>query len=67
MKQIATMICHGHYKVMYDDKAKYNPFKVYHIRDGHRKKIHEYADLGSAMMKLSNLADMWGTIERIEQ
>ena len=52
---------------MYDDKAKYNPFKVYYMRDGHRKKIQEYADLGSAMMKLSNLADMWGTIERIEQ
>lgn len=65
MKQIATMICHGTYKVIYDDKAKFNPFKVYHIADGHKKLVEKYADLGSAMEKLARLAQMWGTIERI--
>lgn len=56
MRQVAKMIMGGEYKVFYDDKAKYNPYKVYRFAGRHRHKINEYADLASAMVELSNIA-----------
>ena len=56
MKQIATMIMNGRYKVMYDDKAKYNPYKVYQFIGNHRHKMNEFARLSDAMLELTNIA-----------
>lgn len=63
MKTVATMILNGRYKVMYDDKVKYNPYRVYKFIGNHRKMINKYADMQSAIMELADIA-MKGRAER---
>ena len=67
MKTIATMTLNGRYKVMYDDKAKCNPYRVYQFIGNHRRMINKYADLHSAMLELTNIVYIcktWGEVER---
>ena len=65
-KQIAILITrNGEYKVIRDDKAKYNPYKIYHITyelgsagyglTKHKRKVEEYADLASCMWYFKDL------------
>lgn len=63
MKTVAMMILNGRYKVMYDDKARYNPYRVYKLSGNHRKMINKYADMQSAIMELADIA-MKGGVER---
>lgn len=56
MKQLATMILNGRYKIMYDDKAKYNPYRVYKIAGDSRIMVAKFADYASAVYTLYDIA-----------
>lgn len=56
MKQLVTMILNGRYKFMYDDKAKYNPYRVYKLSGNSRKMVAKYADYASALYTLYDIA-----------
>ena len=56
MRTVAKMVMNGTYTVMYDDKVKYNPYKVYQHINGSRRIMEKYADLSSAMVYLANIA-----------
>lgn len=44
-----TVPCNGTWKIIQDDSARYNPFRVYWIADGHRRLLNKYADLASCL------------------
>lgn len=56
MKQLATMILNGRYKIIYDDKAKYNPYRVYKLSGNSRKMVAKYEDYASALYTLYEIA-----------
>lgn len=63
MKTVATMIMSGRYKVMYDDRARLDPYRVYRFSGNRREMLGKYADMQSAIMKLADIA-MKGSAER---
>lgn len=56
MRKVASMVSLGRYTVMYDDKAKLNPYRVYRLSNNHRELINKYANLHSAMVELADIA-----------
>ena len=58
-KQLATLICNGTYKVVFDDQKKQNPFSVIKVTwDKKRRKLAEFASLFEAMQFLTNMTYM---------
>lgn len=59
-KQLAKIVNHGIYYIIYDDSKKWNHFIVKVKANGHTRNLDAYADFGSAMeciiniLKLSN-------------
>lgn len=57
-RQVAKVVCNGIYTVIYDDKEKVNPFRIYRDwwEDGHHhKQMNRYADFYSCMIYLSEI------------
>lgn len=55
-RQLATLICNGTYKVIFDDQKKQNPYSVIMVTwDKKRRKLAEFASLYEAMQFLSNM------------
>lgn len=65
-RQVATMTLNGIYKVIFDDEASINPYRVYRITGNHRKQIQRYADLQSAMHLLTSIAMVNGAWEEVK-
>lgn len=63
-RQIAKVICKGVYTCVYDDERKYNPYLIYRAWDGHKKKIDEYADFYSVMVRLTSIVDATEAVGR---
>ena len=57
--QVAVLNFRGVWKIIHNEKNKYNPFEVYYIfyenGNKHKRKITEYGDLASAMIVLSSV------------
>ena len=55
-RQLATLICNGTYKVIFDDQKKQNPYSVIMVTwDKKRRKLAEFASLFEAMQFLTNM------------
>lgn len=58
-RQLATLICNGTYKVIFDDQKKQNPYSVIMVTwDKKRRKLAEFASLFEAMVFLTTLTTM---------
>ncbi len=60
-RQVATMIHNGTWKVIYDDSAKLNPYRIVLVQNGYnklgvwakmQKTVARFADLASCMYYL---------------
>lgn len=55
-KQVAMLIFHGKYKVVYDSTRKMNPYSVIEVTwDKKQRQIERYADLDSALQYLTDM------------
>ena len=55
MKQIGSIYINGEYKILYDEKDKYTPYRivsVWYNCGKHRKTVAKYSDLKSALYDL---------------
>lgn len=55
MKQIAKVTYYGRYIILYDEKAKYNPYRVYKVEGNSRKLLAKWTEVGDAMMHLAEI------------
>lgn len=63
MKQIAKVTYYGRYIILYDEKAKYNPYKVYKVEGNSRKLLAKWTEVGDAMMHLAEIIKERGNVE----
>ena len=69
-RQVMKMVHMGVYKVIYDDEARFNPYKVYHIGYGtdgnkHQGKVAEYALMSDAILHLESIVRGYEKLHRI--
>lgn len=54
-RQVVKIINKGIYKVIHDDIAKYNPYTVYRVANGHQTKLTALEDLTICLYFLSEV------------
>lgn len=52
-KQVATLIHNGQYKVIHDDAAKIQPYRIIYVSNYKQKQVARYDDLLGAMKFLT--------------
>ena len=55
MKLVGKIFINGEYRILFDEKAKYNPYRIVFIwydAGRHQKTVNKYADLKSALFDL---------------
>lgn len=63
MKQIAKVTYYGRYIILYDEQAKYNPYRVYKVEGNSRKLLAKWTEVGDAMMHLAEIIKERGNVE----
>lgn len=63
MKQIAKVTYYGKYIILYDETAKYNPYRVYKVENNSRKLLAKWTEVGDAMMHLAEIIKTRGNVE----